>query len=100
MPALSGTITKIMNVVWIDDAVAYEKGTHKVRVTIYNYTPKGQKFNLHMVLPQDSFDYTGLQIFPAEVKDDGKVTWELRSDPLHPEGARSVPAQGTGPGGL
>ena len=81
IPSLSGTITKIMNVVWIDDAVTYEKKTHKVRVTIYNYTPKGQKMNLHMVLPQDKLDYTGLQMFPAEVKDDGKVTWELRTIP-------------------
>jgi DNA topoisomerase-6 subunit B len=81
VPSLSGTITKIMNVVWIDDSVAYEKKTHKVRVTIYNYTPKAQKMNLHMVLPQDKLDYTGLQMFPAQVKDDGKVTWELRSIP-------------------
>ncbi|QLH75281.1 MAG: DNA topoisomerase VI subunit B [Methanomassiliicoccales archaeon] len=81
VPALSGTITKIMNVVWVDDSVTYENGKHKVRVTIYNYTPKSQKLNLHMVVPKDSFDYTGLQIFPAEVKDDGKMTWELRSIP-------------------
>jgi DNA topoisomerase-6 subunit B len=81
VPVLSGTITKIMNVVWIDDAVVYEKGKHRVRVTLYNYTPKGQKLNIHMVVPKDSFDYTGLQFFPAEVKDDGKVTWELASIP-------------------
>ncbi|HSV42477.1 MAG TPA: DNA topoisomerase VI subunit B, partial [Methanomassiliicoccales archaeon] len=81
VPVLSGTITKIMNVVWIDDAVVYEKGKHKVRVTIFNYTPKGQRLNLHMVVPKDAFDYTGLQMFPAEVKDDGKMTWEIRSIP-------------------
>jgi len=81
VPVLSGTITKIMNVVWIDDAVVYEQKKHKIRVTIYNYTPKSQKLNLHMVVPKDSFDYTGLQFFPAEVKDDGKMTWELKSIP-------------------
>jgi len=81
IPQLSGTITKIMNVVWIDDAVVYEKGKHKVRVTLYNYTPRSQKLNLHMVVPKEAFDYTGLQMFPAEVKDDGKMTWELRSIP-------------------
>lgn len=81
VPSLSGTITKIMNVVWIDDAVVYEKKRHKVRITIFNYTPKSQKLNLHIVVPKDSFDYTGLQFFPAEVKDDGKMTWELRSIP-------------------
>ena len=48
-----------------------------MRVTIYNYTPQAQKFNLHMVLPPGAFDYKGLQFFPTEVRDDGKATWEL-----------------------
>jgi len=77
IPKLSGSITKIMNVVWIDDAVTFEKGRHRVRVSIYNYTPIAQKFNLHMVLPPGSFDYKGLQFFPTEVRDDGKVSWDL-----------------------
>lgn len=77
VPKLSGSITKIMNVVWIDDAVAFEKGHHKVRVSIYNYTPQSQRFNLHMVLPPGSFDYKGQQFFPSEVREDGKVSWEL-----------------------
>ncbi|HQN75311.1 MAG TPA: DNA topoisomerase VI subunit B [Methanomassiliicoccales archaeon] len=77
VPKLSGSITKIMNVVWIDDAVTFEKGHHRVRVSIYNYTPQSQKFNLHMVLPPGSFDYKGLQFFPTEVREDGKVSWEL-----------------------
>ena len=77
IPKLSGSITKIMNVVWIDDAVTFEKGHQRVRVSIYNYTPQSQKFNLHMVLPPGSFDYKGLQFFPSEVREDGKVSWEL-----------------------
>ena len=77
VPKLSGSITKIMNVVWVDDAVSFEKGHHRIRVSIYNYTPQSQKFNLHMVLPPGAFDYKGLQFFPTEVREDGKVTWEL-----------------------
>ena len=77
IPKLSGSITKIMNVVWIDDAVTFERGMHRVRVSIYNYTPTAQKFNLHMVLPPGAFDYKGLQFFPTEVRDDGKVSWDL-----------------------
>lgn len=77
VPKLSGSITKIMNVVWIDDAVTFERGHHRVRVSIYNYTPQSQRFNLHMVLPPGSFDYKGLQFFPTEVREDGKVSWEL-----------------------
>ncbi len=77
VPKLSGSITKIMNVVWIDDAVTFERGHHRVRVSIYNYTPQSQRFNLHMALPPGSFDYKGLQFFPTEVREDGKVSWEL-----------------------
>jgi DNA topoisomerase-6 subunit B len=78
VPKLGGTITKIMNVVWIDDTVSYEKGRHKVRVSIYNYTPQAQRFNLHMVLPPGAFDYQGLQFFPTEEREDGKISWELQ----------------------
>ncbi|MCX6650422.1 MAG: DNA topoisomerase VI subunit B [Methanomassiliicoccales archaeon] len=78
VPKLGGTITKIMNVVWIDDTVTFEKGKHKVHLSIYNYTPQSQRFNLHMVLPPGSFDYKGLQFFPTEVRDDGKASWELQ----------------------
>ena len=77
VPKLSGSITKIMNVVWVDDTVTFEKGRHKVRVSIYNYTPQAQRFNLHMVLPPGAFDYQGLQFFPTEVREDGKASWEL-----------------------
>ena len=81
VPSLSGTITKIMNVVWVDDDVTFEKGRHKVRVTIYNYTPHGQRLNIHMVLPKGAFDYQGLAIFPKDARDDGKTSWELATIP-------------------
>lgn len=77
VPDLRGTITKIMNVVWIDDAVTYEKGRHKVKVSIYNYTPKQQKFKLHTVLPKGALDLGTCSIKPSEIKEDDKITWEL-----------------------
>jgi DNA topoisomerase-6 subunit B len=78
VPSLNGTITKIMNVVWIDDSIQYESNRHKVRVTIYNYTPKSQSFNLHLVVPQGSLDERSVKPMPSEIKDGQKVTWELR----------------------
>ena len=78
VPALSGAITKIMNVVWIDDSIQYESKKHKVRITVYNYTPKSQSLNLHLVVPQGSLDEKNVKPMPAEMKDGQKVTWELR----------------------
>ncbi|MBU1158912.1 MAG: DNA topoisomerase VI subunit B [Candidatus Thermoplasmatota archaeon] len=78
MPKLAGTITKIMNVVWIDDEAAYEKKKHKVQVKIYNYTPKSQNFHLHMVVPFDKIDPKTLGLQPLEVREGNKVTWDIR----------------------
>jgi DNA topoisomerase VI subunit B len=77
VPDLRGTLTKIMNVVWIDDAITYVKGRHKVKVLVYNYTPKQQRFRLHTVLPRGCLDVESCNIKPVEVKDEEKITWEL-----------------------
>jgi DNA topoisomerase-6 subunit B len=81
VPSLSGTITKIMNVVWIEDSVVYEKGRHRIKIVLYNYTPRLMRFNLHAVLPAGALDEKSCDPKPIEVKEDGKVTWELR--PIH-----------------
>ncbi len=73
-----------MNVVWIDDAVTYEKKRHKVRVTIYNYTPQGAEVQPpHGPAPGQARLHWAAACSPTEVKDDGKITWELRSIPIH-----------------
>jgi len=53
IPKLSGTITKIMNIVWIDDTVEYVKKMHRVTIDIYNYTPKQRTMELLIVLPNN-----------------------------------------------
>ncbi len=77
IPDLRGTLTKIMNIVWIDDAVTFAKGRHKVKVLVYNYTPKQQRFRLHTVLPRGCLDLESCNIKPVEIKDEEKITWEL-----------------------
>jgi DNA topoisomerase-6 subunit B len=78
VPKLAGTITKIMNVVWIDDDVAFEKKRHHVTVRMYNYTPKSQSFHLHMVVPFDKIDQKSLDLQPLEVREGNKVTWDIK----------------------
>ena len=78
VPKLSGSITKIMNVVWVDDSVVFEKKRHKSRIIIYNYTPHSTRFNLHAVVPSGFLDSESMDPKPIEIKEDGKVTWELR----------------------
>jgi len=78
VPKLAGTITKIMNVVWIDDEVKYEKKRHMVKVRIFNYTPKNQSFHLHMLVPYDKIDQKSLDVKPIEVREGNKVTWDIK----------------------
>lgn len=78
VPKIAGTITKIMNVVWIDDEVKFEKNRHHIAVKIYNYTPKSQSFHLHMLLPFDKVDPKTLKTQPMEVREGNKVTWDLK----------------------
>lgn len=77
LPDLRGTLTKIMNIVWIDDTVTYEKGRHRVKVQIYNYTPKQQKFRLHTVIPKGSLDIGSCNLRPYELLEEEKVSWEV-----------------------
>ena len=78
VPKIAGTITKIMNVVWIDDEVKFDKKRHHVSVKIYNYTPKTQSFHLHMLVPYDKIDQKTLALQPIEVREGNKVTWDIK----------------------
>jgi len=78
VPDIAGTITKIMNVVWVDDEVTHDKKKAHVSVKMYNYTPKAQKLRLHMVLPYEKVDEKSLTMAPSEVRDGTKVTWDLK----------------------
>ncbi|UCF08703.1 MAG: DNA topoisomerase VI subunit B [Thermoplasmata archaeon] len=80
VPRLEPIITKIMDVVWIDDAIEFKK-KHHVTVTVYNYTPSRKKFNLYAVLPPGSIDEKSFSLKPNRVRKSGKVRWELKSIP-------------------
>jgi len=78
VPNLDATITKIMGVVWIEDRIAYEKGRHIVEVDVHNFTATGKKLNLHCLLPRNGTELVKSDPKPTEVKEDGKITWELK----------------------
>jgi DNA topoisomerase-6 subunit B len=79
VPDLDATITKIMGVVWIDEAVAYDKKAkrHTVTINVHNFTSAGKKLNVHVLLPR-GVAATSFDPKPSDVRDDGKITWELK----------------------
>ena len=79
MPVLDSTITKIMGVVWVDELIAYDKKAkrHTVTLNVHNFTSAGKKLNLHVLLPR-GVSTSSMDPKPSEVREDGKITWELK----------------------
>ncbi len=77
IPDITKTIAKIMNVVWIDEQVDYERGRHKARIEVHNYTPTSKRFNLHAIVPLGALDSSSLDPKPSEIRPDGKLSWRL-----------------------
>jgi len=79
VPVLDATITKIMGVVWVDEEIAYDKKQkrHQVTINVHNFTDAGKKLNLHVLLPR-GIEAKSIDPKPADVREDGKITWELK----------------------
>ncbi|UCH72559.1 MAG: DNA topoisomerase VI subunit B [Thermoplasmatales archaeon] len=97
VPSLDAVITKIMDVVWIEDLIEYEKtstkpvqttlvednverqereGTiTKSRIMVVNYKNTPQKFNLYAVIPEDAV-IGEVNPKPAKIKDN-YIKWNL-----------------------
>jgi DNA topoisomerase-6 subunit B len=81
IPNLDRTITKIMDVIWIDENVEFSKKKHNVTIDVYNYTPTAKKLTLHAIIPDGKLDADSLSPKPSEIKSNGKVTWTLKRIP-------------------
>jgi DNA topoisomerase-6 subunit B len=93
VPDLGPTMTKIMDVVWIDDKVEFDKGKHRITIDIYNYTPTGKSLTLYAVVPPDHLSLGGINPRPTEVKE-GRITWELKRIPSTQKATLTVELQG------
>ena len=82
VPNLDRTISKIMNVVWVEPSEKKEKKKRLVKYTIYNYTMAERKMCLHAQLPKDAVNLTlfGGTYF-TEMNDEGKATWTVTEIP-------------------
>ncbi len=89
VPNLDRTISKIMNVVWVEPSEKKEKKKkfRKITYTVYNYTQAERKLCLHSQLPKEAVNLTLFSgEFFTEMNDEGKATWTI--PPIPP--AKSV----------
>ncbi len=80
VPDLSRTITKIMNVVWVEPTVVKEnKKLRTIKYTIYNYTSQPRTIRLHAQVPKEAVN---LSLFSGDyfldMNDEGKANWEVK----------------------
>jgi len=80
VPKLGKTVTSIMNVIWIDDKIEYDKRRHKAEIHVYNYMAVKRKLNVHTILPANALDKKHISPEPSEIKGD-KITWKLKAIP-------------------
>lgn len=79
VPNLDRTITRIMNVVWIEPKVEKkDKKNRTISYTVYNYTSTPRTFRMHAQLPKEAINLT-LYSHPnfIDINDEGKVNWEI-----------------------
>ncbi|MDR3206337.1 MAG: DNA topoisomerase VI subunit B [Candidatus Methanoplasma sp.] len=77
VPDLNRTITKIMNVVWVEpQSKKVDKTSRVITYNIYNYTNTERTFMLHMRLPKECVNLT-LFSNPRfrDMNDEGKANW-------------------------
>ncbi len=80
VPDLSRTITKIMNVVWVEPEMKKEnKKLRSFTYTVYNYTTQTRSIRLHAQLPKEAVN---LSLFSGEyfldMNEEGKANWEVK----------------------
>ena len=83
VPNLDRTITRIMNVVWVEPSVKkLDKKTREVTFTVYNYTSLPRTFMLHAQLPKEAVNLTlfGHEHF-KDMTEDGKTNWTIQDLP-------------------
>lgn len=79
VPDLSRTISKIMNVVWVEPSVKKEgKNSRTVKYTVYNYTTQERKLRIHVQLPKECVNLTLFtNPYFVDMNDEGKASWEI-----------------------
>ena len=82
VPKLNGTITKIMNIVWIDDSVEFVKNKHVIKINVYNYTPTAKTMDLILVLPNNNgFKISKATPEPTVEKEGVVLSWPIKRLP-------------------
>jgi len=81
VPNLDRTITKIMNVIWVQPKSESHKKIKRVVYNIHNYTAATRSFRIHMQLPLECVDDTIKGKYFVEINNEGKATWEIKDLP-------------------
>jgi DNA topoisomerase-6 subunit B len=75
VPTLEPVIAKIMDIVWIEDTLTFEKDCHKAEIVINNYTTSAKKFKILVDMP---FNNNLKNVTPKPEKiENGWLVWNV-----------------------
>jgi len=78
LPKLEPVITKIMNVVWVDEKVEQFKGYARIRVSISNFTPEIKNFNVYGDISEGKIDRGSIKPFGDYDEKKDYIFWEIK----------------------
>lgn len=83
LPRLEPVITKIMNVVWIEEKVEQFKGYAKIKVSVSNFTPEKKSFKLYGDVSEGRIDKGSIKPYGDYDEKHDYISWEINGlEPL------------------
>jgi len=83
LPRLEPVITKIMNVVWIDEKVEQFKGYAKIKVSVSNFTPEKKSFKVYGDVSEGRIDRGSIKPYGDYDEKHDYIYWEIKDlEPL------------------
>ncbi|MDP8011772.1 MAG: DNA topoisomerase VI subunit B [Thermoplasmata archaeon] len=83
VPKLEPVITKIMNVVWIDEKIEQNKGSAKIKVSVSNFTPEKKSFKLYGDISEGKIEVKSIKPFGNYDEKNDYILWEINDlEPL------------------
>lgn len=83
LPRLEPVITKIMNVVWIEEKVEQFKGYAKIKVSVSNFTPEKKSFKVYGDVSEGRIDRGSIKPYGDYDEKHDYISWEIKGlEPL------------------
>ncbi len=82
VPRLEPVITKIMNVLWIDENVEQSGSKASITVNVWNFTPENKKVKIYGDVPEGKIDKSSIDELGKYMENEDYIAWEFEISSL------------------